>query len=51
MFRYLLLILSFLVFGCTEQVKVDLSGVGETMTPATTALTWDGKNLIVAKRD
>ncbi|ODA44262.1 hypothetical protein THER_1030 [Thermodesulfovibrio sp. N1] len=50
MFRYLfLLILPFLVIACTEQVKLDVSGVGETMPQSPTAITWDGKNLIVGK--
>jgi len=50
MFRYLALIFSVLaIVGCTEQVKLDVAGVGETMPPGLTAITWDGKNLIVGK--
>lgn len=50
MYRYLVLIFSVLaIVGCTEQVRLDVAGVGETMPQSPTAITWDGKNLIVGK--
>lgn len=51
MFKYLifLIILSVALAGCTEQLKVDVTGVGETMPTSPTALSYDGKNLILAK--
>lgn len=41
----------FLIFtaGCTEQVKMDIAGAGETFPQGVSAITWDGKNLIIAK--
>jgi len=48
--RYLtILILLIISAGCTEQVKMDIAGVGESIPSGVSAITWDGKNLIVAK--
>ncbi|MCS7203899.1 MAG: hypothetical protein NZ809_05580 [Thermodesulfovibrio sp.] len=50
MFRYaVVIIMLFLLMGCAEQLKVEISGVGETIPTGVSALSWDGKNLIVAK--
>ncbi|MDI6865017.1 MULTISPECIES: hypothetical protein [Thermodesulfovibrio] len=48
--KYLtILILLIISAGCTEQVKMDIAGVGESIPSGVSAITWDGKNLIVAK--
>lgn len=50
MIRYLLLfIMLFALTACTEQIKVEVSGVGETIPTGPSALAWDGKNIIIAK--
>ncbi|WP_028844283.1 hypothetical protein [Thermodesulfovibrio thiophilus] len=51
MFRYLILImiLSITLAGCTEQVKVDMQGAGETIPTGSTGIAFDGKDLLVAK--
>lgn len=50
MWRYLIILICLTVFiGCTEQVKMDIAGVGESIPSGVSAITWDGKNLIVAK--
>uniref|UniRef100_A0A7C4AJ91 Uncharacterized protein n=1 Tax=Thermodesulfovibrio aggregans TaxID=86166 RepID=A0A7C4AJ91_9BACT len=47
---YLILLVMILIFtGCTEQVKMDIAGTGETIPTGVNAVTWDGKNFIVAK--
>lgn len=48
--RYLTILICLIIFaGCTEQVKMDIAGVGESIPSGVSAITWDGKNLIVAK--
>ncbi|MGB9822479.1 hypothetical protein [Thermodesulfovibrio sp.] len=47
--RLFLAILIIFAIGCTQQVKTDIAGVGETFPTAPSAITWDGKNLIIAK--
>ncbi len=47
--RLFLAILMIFAFGCTQQVKTDIAGVGETVPTAPSAIAWDGKNLIIAK--
>lgn len=42
------LIMMFLA-SCTQSVRMDIAGSGETFPSSPSALTWDGKNLIVAK--
>lgn len=50
MWKYLILLVLILIFtGCTEQVKMDVAGVGETIPTGVGAVAWDGKNFIVAK--
>jgi len=49
MWRLFLVIFLIVAAGCTEQVKMDIAGVGETMPTGPSAITWDGKNLIIAK--
>lgn len=49
MWRLFLVIFLLVATGCTEQVKMDIAGVGETMPTGPSAITWDGKNLIIAK--
>ncbi|MCX8034257.1 MAG: hypothetical protein N3A00_02930 [Thermodesulfovibrio sp.] len=50
MLRYLFLFIMLLTLtACTEYVKVDVAGVGETIPTGPSALAWDGKNLIIAK--
>ncbi len=39
----------FILTACTEQIKVDVAGLGETEATGPSALAWDGKNLIMAK--
>lgn len=46
---FLLVVVLIALIGCSEQLKVDVSGVGETTPTGFSALSWDGKNLIVAK--
>ncbi len=43
------IILLILVVGCTGQLRTDVAGVGETVPTGPDAITWDGKNLIIAK--
>lgn len=50
MIRYLLLCSMILTcIACSQQLRMDVSGVGETIPTGPSALTWDGKNIIVAK--
>ncbi|MCS7215476.1 MAG: hypothetical protein RMI30_07970 [Thermodesulfovibrio sp.] len=50
MWRCLVILICLIVSaGCTEQIKMDIGGVGETLPSGVSAITWDGKNLIVAK--
>lgn len=50
MFKYLLLFFAILsLIACTEQVKIDLAGVGETIPTGPSAIAWDGKDIIIAK--
>lgn len=50
MWKYLILVAGILIFtGCTEQVKMDISGAGETIPTGVGAIAWDGKNFIAAK--
>lgn len=50
MIRYLLIPLLVLsIVACTQQLRVDVSGVGETVPTGPSAIAWDGKNLIIAK--
>jgi len=43
------MILSITLAGCTEQVKVDMQGAGETIPTGSTGIAFDGKDLLVAK--
>jgi hypothetical protein len=47
--KYLLIFALISLFACTQQVKMDLAGRGETMPSGPSAIAWDGKNLIAAK--
>lgn len=47
--RLIILLAVAFSFACAQQVKVELSGVGEAVPSGVNALAWDGKNLIVAK--
>ncbi|GAQ94181.1 hypothetical protein TAGGR_1360 [Thermodesulfovibrio aggregans] len=49
MWRLFLAVSLIFAIACTEQVKTDIAGVGETLPTAPSAIAWDGKNLIVAK--
>lgn len=50
MIKYLLLCIMILTsIACTQQVRMDVSGVGETIPTGPSALAWDGKNVIIAK--
>lgn len=50
MARFILISLMLLsIVACTQQLKVDVSGVGETVPTGPSAIAWDGKNLIIAK--
>ncbi|WP_297209751.1 MULTISPECIES: hypothetical protein [Thermodesulfovibrio] len=50
--RYLGLFIGFILCflcACTEQVKMDITGSNENLPTGPSAITWDGKNLLIAK--
>lgn len=50
MIKYLFLCMMILTsIACSQHVRIDVSGVGETMPTGPSAVTWDGKNLVIAK--
>lgn len=49
MIRYLVLVIVVFFVGCTERLKTDITSIGESFPQGVSAVSWDGKNLIVAK--